>query len=145
MNKWDYRWFQLLDLVASWSNDPSTKVAAIIIPQNSDIPVLGYNGFPRNVKDYPERYNDRELKYKLIVHAEQNCILNALRNNINIKDGKIYVSFPPCHECSKSIVQSGLSEVIYRKPTEDFLSRWKESLEISQIILGEGNIKLTEV
>jgi dCMP deaminase len=145
MNKWDSRWFQLVDLVSTWSNDPSSKVGAVIVPENSDIPVLGYNGFPRGVTDSLDRYNNRDLKLKLIVHAEENCILNALRNNINIKGGAIYVSFPPCHQCSKSIIQSGLKKIIYKKPNEEFLKRWSESIEISQIILNESGIKQIEV
>lgn len=139
--KWDQRWFQLVDLVSSWSHDPSTKVGAVIIPKDSDIPVIGWNGFPRGVLDLPERYDDREIKYQLVSHAESNCITNAARNAINIKGSTIYISHPPCNECSKLIVQAGIQKVIYRE-SPSLRSRWSKSFEYSNLILSEGGINI---
>jgi dCMP deaminase len=34
----------------------------------------GFNGFPRNINDTDERYNNRATKYKFVVHAEMNAI-----------------------------------------------------------------------
>lgn len=141
--KWNKRWFELVDLVASWSKD-KTKVGSVIIPENSDIPVIGWNGFPRNVKDLPERYEDRELKYKLIVHAEMNALLNSSYNGINVKGGTIYVSYFPCNECAKAIAQAGIKKVYYKNQDPDFMERWKESIEISKLIFNESQIVYVE-
>ena len=138
--KWELRWFQLVDLVASWSSDPSTKVGAVIIPENSDIPIIGWNGFPRGVADTPERYADRDIKYMLVAHAESNAIINAARNGVNLKGSTIYISHPPCNECSKLIVQSGIKKVIHRPLTPDMESRWGKLLKYSDLILSEGNV-----
>lgn len=140
-NEWHDRWFQMVNLVSSWSKDPSTKVGSVIIPKGSDIPVIGWNGFPRGVKDLPERYADRNLKYMLVSHAEENTILNAARNGIDIKAGTIYISAFPCHNCSKSIVQSGLEKVFYRPSSKEFLERWGDSIAISELILNEGGVR----
>ena len=138
--KWELRWFQLVDLVASWSSDPSTKVGAVIIPENSDIPIIGWNGFPRGVADTPERYADRDIKYMLVAHAESNAIINAARNGVNLKGSTIYISHPPCNECSKLIVQSGIKKVIHRPLTPDMASRWGKLLKYSDLLLSEGNV-----
>lgn len=139
-NKWDKRWFQLVDLAASWSHDPSTKVGAVIIPEDGDVPILGWNGFARGVKDLPERYADRTIKYPLVIHAEANAIFNAGANCINIKKGTIYVSAFPCNNCANAIKQAGIKKVIHKPLTEDYLSRWGEQVEFSRLIFSEGNV-----
>jgi dCMP deaminase len=144
INKWDLRWTQLVELVASWSYDPSTKVGAVIIPENSDVPIIGWNGFPRKIKDLPKRYENRELKYNLVIHAEMNAILNATRNGVNINKGTLYVSFIPCCNCAKAIAQTGIKKVYYRPSSKEFLERWKDSIKITKLIFKEANIKTIE-
>lgn len=141
--KWNKRWFELVDLAASWSYD-KTKVGAVIIPENSDIPVIGWNGFPRNVKDLAERYENRELKYKLIVHAELNALLNSSYSGINIKGSTLYVSYFPCNECAKAITQAGVKKIYYKNNDPDFFERWKDSITISKLIFDEAGIIYTE-
>jgi len=142
--KWNIRWFQLVDLVASWSKDPSTQVGAVIIPDGSDCPIIGWNGFPRGVKDLPERYADRDTKYMMVSHAEANSIVNAARNGVNLKGSTIYISHPPCNECAKLIVQSGIKKVIHRPLSPSLKSRWKNILKYSDLILSEGGV-ITEI
>ena len=76
-NKWKKRFIQLSKEISTWSKDPSTKVGALIISEDRNIVSTGYNGFPRGIEDTEERLNNRELKYKFILHAEMNCIMNV--------------------------------------------------------------------
>ena len=73
---WDKRFLELASVVGSWSKDPSTKVGAVIVNENKQIVSMGYNGFPRGVRD-DYRLENRETKYNLIVHAEANAIIHA--------------------------------------------------------------------
>jgi dCMP deaminase len=66
--KWDCRFLEMAELVGSWSKDPSTKVGAVIVDKDRRIVSTGYNGFPQGIADRSELLNDREKKYKLIVH-----------------------------------------------------------------------------
>ena len=50
-------------------------------------------------------------KYPYICHAELNAILNNI--GMDLKGCKIYTALFPCNECSKAIIQSGITEVIY--------------------------------
>ena len=112
--KWDKRYMQIAIEVSKWSKDPSTKVGAVIVGKKGQIVSQGYNGFPRGIKDSWERLNTRETKYKFILHAEMNAILNALYNGSSVNDCTIYVhGLPVCNECAKAIIQSGIREVIY--------------------------------
>jgi dCMP deaminase len=137
--KWIKRYFAMSQVVSSWSKDPSTKVGAVIIGEKGQIISQGYNGFPRGVKDTPERYNDRPLKYQLVVHAEMNAILNALYNGSSVKDCTMFVhNLPICVECAKAIIQAGIKEVYLDTPVPD---RWKKSWELTKLLFSEAQVK----
>jgi dCMP deaminase len=110
---------------------------------------MGYNGFARGVEDTPERYADRPTKYKLVVHAEVNAILDAGEKAIG---STLYVyptfAFPPvCSDCCKFAIQSGIIEIVGYDATvdPDVLARWEESIKTSEMMCGEANIKITRV
>jgi len=50
------------------------------------------------------------------VHAEMQAILSATRSGVSPKDGTIFVTTFPCHNCAKHIVSAGLREVIFVEP-----------------------------
>ena len=137
--KWIKRYMQLADQVSSWSKDPSTKVGAVIVGDKGQIISQGYNGFPRGVKDSETRYNDRPLKYKLVVHAEMNAILNALYNSASVKGCALFVhNLPVCNECAKAIIQSGIKKVYMDTEINE---RWQESWEITRKMFAEAGIE----
>lgn len=143
-NKWDIRFLELAKHVAQWSKDPSTKVGAVLISKDGQ-EFLGYNGFPRGVFDSEERLNNRELKYKLVVHAEVNAILKA---GSLARGGKLYVwpsfALPPiCNECCKVAIQAGVAEIIGYMPdmNDERVKRWQESISISEAMCNEAGIQ----
>lgn len=132
--KWDLRFIELAWRVASWSKDPSTKVGSVIVAPNRTVLGLGYNGFPRGVGDYANRYDDRPQKYKFVVHAEPNAILTAGQ----IPPGStLYCTLFPCNECAKLIIQAGITRVVAPIPPE---SNWTEAFEISKEMFYEAGI-----
>ncbi len=142
--EWINRYFELSKHIAEWSKDPSTKVGAIIVDKYGKILSLGYNGFPRGVEDTEERLNNREVKYNLIVHAEANSILNAATS---VSGSRIFTSKFPCNECSKLIVQAGISILYTTSPDSDIelYNRYKEKFEYSKLILKEGNVEVNYI
>ena len=138
--KWKKRFLKLSKEIAEWSKDPSTKVGALIISEDRNIISTGYNGFPRGIEDSPDRLNNRELKYKFILHAEMNCIMNALYNGRSVKDCILFVhGLPPCSECTKSIIQAGIKKVITDSKATN---NWKESTKLSLEMLKEANVEI---
>lgn len=130
-NKWDERFLELARLVSTWSKDPSSKFGSVIVDNDKRIISVGFNGFAKGFDDKDDRLNNREFKYRHVLHSEENCILNAKQN---ITGFTIYVTGVPCSLCMSRIVQSGLTKVVCLKPTEDYLSRWsvEEPLQIAK-------------
>ncbi|MDR7027715.1 anti-phage dCTP deaminase [Rhizobium rosettiformans] len=56
------------------------------------------------------------LEYGRIVHAEMSAISDAARLGIGIQGGTIFCTTFPCHMCSKHIVSSGLTKVVFLEP-----------------------------
>ena len=136
---WDSRFLELASLISSWSKDPSTKVGAVIVDDKKRIVSVGYNGFAHDTTDNPDLYNNREEKYKRIIHGEINAILFASRQ----LDGcTLYtVPFMPCPRCSSIIIQVGIKRVISYKTNND---RWSDDFKISRELFKEANIELKE-
>lgn len=136
MTDWHRRFMDLSIHISEWSKDPSTKVGSVIVDTRRRVTGLGYNGFPRGVRDEAERYADKPTKYALVVHAEANAIMNC---GIIPRYHTLYSSKAPCSECAKLIVQSGISTVV--SPSWDPSGRWAVDSEFSRIILGEGEVE----
>lgn len=112
-DSWDARFFAMADLVASWSEDPSRKVGAVIVGGANQVVSTGYNGLPRGVSDqHPERLSrDDGAKYLWIEHAERNALYNMLRAGVSTKECRMYCNSFPCADCSRAIVQSGIGDL----------------------------------
>ena len=78
-NKWDKRFLDLAKHIATWSKDPSTQVGCVVVGPDREIRSTGFNGLPRGIEDTDERLNNREIKYPMICHAEENAIMHAAR------------------------------------------------------------------
>src|SRR6185436_10597230 len=85
-DRWDRHFLQLCVDHARMSKDPSTRVGAVLVGPELVILASGFNGFPRGVKDTEERLNDRELKTRLVVHAEMNAVLAAARVGVRSEE-----------------------------------------------------------
>lgn len=136
MSKWDKRFLDLAKTVASWSKDPSTGVGAVVVDKDHRIVSLGFNGFPRGVKD-DERLKDRDTKYEVTVHAEVNAVLFAQRN---LTGCTCYIwPLPCCARCASILVQSGIDRVVSVQVTEP---RWIESCKLGQSLLEEAGVQV---
>jgi dCMP deaminase len=142
MDKWDSRFLRAAEEVATWSKDPSTKVGCVIVnPELQRRTGEGFNGFPRFMSDAPELYEDRDIKIPRTIHAELNAILFASET----EGCTAYVTHPPCTACSLALIQSGVSRVVTRKPSEDLLSRWGPSIEMAKGFFWEAEVEYVEV
>ncbi len=142
MNKilnWDEYFMSMAKLAAKRSKDPNTQVGACIINEDNIIIGMGYNGMPKGIDDeFPWTREGDDNKYKYVIHAEANAILNAIKN---LKDSTIYVSLFPCNDCAKMIAQSGIKKVVF----ED--NKYKGTLEvnISEKILSSCGVEMKQI
>ncbi len=137
--KWDRRFIDLALHISDWSKDPSTKVGCVVVGADREIRSTGFNGFPRGIEDSIERLEDREMKYPLICHAEENAIMHAARIGISLKDCVAYVTWPPCTRCARSLIQAGVVEVVFPKDIE-IPDRWVEDFERSLSMMNEAGV-----
>lgn len=139
MDKWDYRFMRVAREISTWSKDPSKQIGAVAVNADRRILATGYNGFPKGIEDIPERYEDRSIKYDLVVHAEMNCIYNATFNGISLKDATLYVfGLPVCHDCAKGIIQVGINKIVMSM--DDIPQKWLDSFEKSRRMFDEANV-----
>ncbi len=141
-NKWDNRYMELAKAVSTWSKDPSKKIGAIAIGSKGQVLAQGFNGFPRGIDDTDERLNDRETKYKYVVHAEMNLIYNATFNGISLDGSTVYIyGLPLCSECAKGLIQVGVKRIVMsRDSLESADDKWLESFELTMQLLNESGI-----
>ena len=144
MANWDVRFLELAKHISQWSKDPSTKVGCIIVGADREIRSTGFNGFPRGIDDSDERLTNRNLKYPLICHAEENAIMHAARIGVSLKDCTAFVTWPPCTRCTRSLIQAGVNEVVY----PDGLTipeRWLEDFNLGKQMFSEAGVNVRTV
>jgi dCMP deaminase len=142
-SKWDKRFLDLAEHVSIWSKDPSTQVGCVIADDDRRVVALGINGFPKGIEDSHERLNDREIKYKYVVHSEPNAFANA---NGSVKGCTIYTyPFAPCAECMKLIITNGIKRVVYPAASQALRDRWGAKLDFAADMAREAGLELTEL
>ena len=119
-------------LTAQRSKDPNTQVGCVLVRPDNKVDAKGYNGFATGVQETPERWS-RPAKYQLVIHAEENALLNA---TCEVRGWTAYVTCRPCERCASKIVQAGIAKVIYLGETAS------ANYELSDIILSEGGVEL---
>jgi dCMP deaminase len=135
--KWDRRFIGLAQYISSWSKDPSTQAGAVIVGPAKEVISVGYNGLPIGVDDLPERLNNREIKYKIIVHCERNAIIFARTNLVRCT---LYTwPFMPCAACAGMVIQAGIIRCV--APINNN-PRWQEDFKLTQQMFDEAGVEL---
>lgn len=118
---WDDYFMGIARMVASRSNCVKRKVGAVITRERRIIST-GYNGTPRGTRNCNEggcprcnsfAHGGTKLEECLCSHGEENAITQAAYHGVSVRGGTIYTTFCPCLICTKMIINSGLSEVVY--------------------------------
>lgn len=146
--KWNRRFMEVAFLVASWSKDNSTKVGAVVVGPDREIRATGYNGLVRGVDDDKPERMERPTKYDFFEHAERNAIYNACLTGTSLKGCTIFVTFPPCSDCARAIIQSGIKRVVtnpfeIKDTAKDKL--WREKFEYSRQMFEEAGVEYIEL
>ena len=140
LDKWDIRFLVLAEHISGWSKVPSTQVGAVITHTRSKRVIsMGFNGFPAGVEDTRERLDDRDTKYEMVVHAEQNALMVA---GDRAEGATRYVHpLPPCARCAVMIIQAGIVRVVCDQPDFDH-ERWGEAAKIADTMFREADVEV---
>lgn len=116
--RFDDIYMELAQNLALRSHCVKKKVGAVLT-KDSRIVSLGYNGPPAKTHNCDEEWpetgcsRDRKGGCSLAIHAEQNAILYAAKNNIQLEEATLYVTLAPCLACARIIYSMGIKKVIF--------------------------------
>src|SRR6201996_5942742 len=105
--------------LAKRSHCVKAQVGAVLT-RDTRIISIGYNGPPAGTHncdhEWPETGCARDSKgsCSLALHAEQNAILYATKNNVSMEDATLYVTLSPCIACARVIFTVGIKKVFYK-------------------------------
>jgi dCMP deaminase len=111
-------YMELAERLAGRSHCVKIKVGAVLT-KDTRIVSLGYNGPPAGTyncdEEWPNEGCPRDSKggCSLALHAEQNAIIYAAKNNVPLENCTLYVTLAPCLACARIIFASGIRKVIY--------------------------------
>lgn len=97
-----------------------------VLAKDTRIISIGYNGPPAGTHncdvEFPETGCPRDSKggCSLALHAEQNAILYAVKNQTSVEGATLYVTLSPCLACSRIIYTMGIKKVVYLKSYAEF-------------------------
>ena len=134
---WEEYFFKIATTTAERSTCPRLSVGAVIVKDNQIIST-GYNGSVSG-SQHCEDVGCFMVSGSCVrtVHAEQNAILTASKQGINLKDSVIYVTHEPCYNCIKYIIQSGIKTVYYKNPYDSEVTS-----ELKQQILKDTGLEM---
>lgn len=115
--KWKEYFMNLLGPISSRSKDPDTQLGCIIAGTENNIISTGYNSLPRGIDDAKEERLERPEKYFWMEHGDRNAIYAVARRTL--LGSTIYLSFMPCMDCARGIVQVGIAEVVFDQDRSD--------------------------
>ncbi|RLD24413.1 MAG: cytidine deaminase [Bacteroidetes bacterium] len=116
--EFDDIYMELAVKIAQRSHCIKRHVGAVLTRETRIISV-GYNGPPAGTHNCDEEFPetgcavDSKGSCTLAIHAEQNAILYAAKNKVDIKGSTLYVSLSPCLACARIIFTMGITRVVY--------------------------------
>lgn len=120
-NKMNNLYMDIAVRLTNMSYAKRKKVGAILV-KDDNIISFGWNGMPTNFDNCCEHLdeNNNIITNNEVTHAELNIFAKLAKNGtIGIKGSTLYVTLSPCFECSKLIIQSGVSKVYYLEEYRD--------------------------
>ncbi len=117
---------RMAHVIGDRSKDPNTQAGAVLVNDQNVVVGMGYNGWPRGIPNealpWEREGKFGDTKYAYVVHAEENAIYNA---NANTKNCTLYCTLFPCNECVKTIIQCGVSKIVYESDKYAIQDIWK--------------------
>ena len=120
----DRRYLRMARIWAENSYCRRRQVGAILVKDQMIISD-GFNGTPSGFENVCEDESGQTKPY--VLHAEANAITKVARSNNSSLGSTLYVTTSPCMECSKLIIQAGITRVVFSE-----LYRMSDGLKLLQ-------------
>lgn len=145
---WDEYFMGNAILASMRSKDPSNQVGACVVDEkNHKILSIGYNGLTRGMSDDEFDWLStgeqtgvlKNVKDYYTVHAERNAILNFYGDSRELEGATLYVTWFPCTECTKEIIQVGIKRLVYLR-----MYSKTDLVEISKLMLEKAGVEIVK-
>ena len=114
--RYDLAYLRMAKEWAKLSHCTRKQVGALLV-KNGVIISDGYNGTPSGFPNTCE--NEIGETYWYVLHAEANAILKVAKSTNNAHGSTLYITLSPCKDCSKLILQSGITRMVYLDAYKD--------------------------
>ena len=113
---WDEYFMEITQLVAQRSTCDRAFVGCVLVNSDHRIVSTGYNGTAsgnHHCIDVGHRMRDGHCI--ATIHAEMNALLYCAKEGIPAKGSICYVTHFPCLNCTKALIQAGISAIYYHE------------------------------
>ena len=114
--RYDLAYLRMAKEWAKLSHCTRKQVGALLV-KNGVIISDGYNGTPSGFPNSCE--NEIGETHWYVLHAEANAILKVAKSTNNAHGSTLYITLSPCKDCSKLILQSGITRMVYLDAYKD--------------------------
>lgn len=116
---WNVTYIDFAKSVALHSKANKEKVGCVIVQDNQVIS-SGYNGTPHGYSNSCEdAVNGMLITKPEVIHAEINAIAKVAKSTMSAEGASLYVTKPPCFNCAKTIIASGIALVVFEGSFDD--------------------------
>ncbi|MFH0972180.1 MAG: cytidine/deoxycytidylate deaminase family protein [Candidatus Micrarchaeota archaeon] len=140
---WDHYFMRLVDAIATRATCNRRKFGALLARDHFML-ATGYNGSARGLP------HCTEAGCKLIhghcvrtIHAEQNAIISAARNGINVNGATLYSTAFPCLICAKILANLGIERIVYRELY--YREEYREEFEFTKELFEQAGIETVQL
>lgn len=139
---WQEYFMNIAKIVSERSTCDRAYVGCVLVNKDNRIVSTGYNG---SISGNPQcdevGHTMRDGHCIATIHAEMNALLYCAKEGISVKDSVCYVTHFPCLNCTKALIQAGISKIYYENGyrIDDYALKLLKSNGIEYIQI-EGSI-----
>ncbi len=113
---WDEYFMEITQIVAERSTCDRALVGCVLVNSDHRIVSTGYNGTASgNPHCIDVGHRMRDGHCIATIHAEMNALLYCAKEGISVKGAKCYVTHFPCLNCTKALIQAGITAIYYHE------------------------------
>lgn len=113
-SSWQEYFMSIAHMIAKRSTCDRAYVGCLLVNKDNRIVSSGYNG---SIKGNPHcseiGHTMRDGHCIATIHAEMNALLYCAKEGIKVDGCVCYVTHLPCLNCTKALIQAGISKIYY--------------------------------
>lgn len=113
---WNEYFMDLAFTVSERGTCDRAYVGCVLVNEEHRIVATGYNGSVAGNPHCDEiGHTMRDGHCIATIHAEMNALLYCAKQGISVRGAICYVTHFPCLNCTKALIQAGVSKIFYKE------------------------------